>query len=110
MLTQASIRFLLNNMNELQQQAVQIKANRQHVYESLTAMQSLSVFPSEANFITFRTEQKDADSVHQALLQQSILIKKLHGAHPLLHNALRVTVGNETENQQFLQALADLLT
>jgi histidinol-phosphate aminotransferase len=34
-----------------------------------------------------------------------VLIKNLHGAHPLLHNCLRVTVGAPEENAAFLEAL-----
>jgi histidinol-phosphate aminotransferase len=35
-----------------------------------------------------------------------VLIKNLHGAHPLLENCLRVTIGTPKENTAFLAALA----
>jgi histidinol-phosphate aminotransferase len=37
------------------------------------------------------------------------LVKNLDGAHPLLKNCLRVTVGMPDENTQFLAVLQTLL-
>ena len=37
--------------------------------------------------------------------ESGVLIKCLHGAHPLVHNCLRLTVGQSGENEQMLAAL-----
>jgi len=35
-----------------------------------------------------------------------VLVKKLHGSHPLLEDCLRFTVGTPEENERLLNALA----
>ena len=67
------------------------------------------MWQSEANFILFRVSEPGANRVHQELIKQNILIKNLQGAHPLLENCLRVTVGTEEENKAFLSALKSIL-
>jgi len=108
-LTQLSANFALNNKAVLDEQTKQICHDREILLDDLYAFASLAVFPSLANFILFRTEQEDAGTVHQALLQQNVLIKNLSKAGPLLANCLRVTVGTAVENQQFLKALRSAL-
>ena len=68
-------------------------------------MPGIKVWPSAANFILFRTLNKTAAEIFAGLGQRGILIKNLHGSHPLLENCLRVTVGTEPENQLFLEAM-----
>jgi len=65
----------------------------------------LRVWPSSANFLSFRV--RDAQAVYQALIGQGIVIRSV--SHYLgLANCLRVSVGLETENNAFLQALSGL--
>ncbi len=40
------------------------------------------------------------------LLEAGILVKNLHGWHPLLDNCLRVTVGTPGENDLVIEALS----
>ena len=70
----------------------------------LSALQGVRTFDSSANFILFRVP--DAVRVFAGLKQRGILIKNLHGGHPLLDNCLRVTVGAPQENDAFLAALS----
>lgn len=105
-LTQYSASFALQHMQPLLAQADELKAQRQGLLEALQTMESVTVWPSEANFLLFRLESADAAAVHQSLAEQGVLIKKLHGAHPQLDQCLRVTVGTALENRRFLAALA----
>lgn len=57
--------------------------------------------PAHGNFVTFRAG--DAASVNQRLLKQGIIVRPLGGYGMPEH--LRVTVGLERENVQFLEAL-----
>ncbi len=104
-LTQASVSFALKHHSVFIQQAEKIKSNRQTLSENLKKISSFTVFPSDTNFILFRTEKDNASEIHQQLKDAGILIKKLDGSHPLLKNCLRVTVGTKEENQQFLSHL-----
>jgi histidinol-phosphate aminotransferase len=50
----------------------------------------------------------DANRIFDGLKARRILIKNLHGWHPLLTNCLRMTVGTPAENDLLLAALAEL--
>jgi len=61
--------------------------------------------PSYGNFISFRVKGEAANTqkVYQRLLQQGIIIRPL-GIYEMPHH-LRVTVGLESQNKRFLEAL-----
>ena len=44
----------------------------------------------------------------QALREAGILVKNLHGGHPLLQHCLRITVGTPQQNDALLAALKEL--
>ncbi|OIP10689.1 MAG: histidinol-phosphate transaminase [Betaproteobacteria bacterium CG2_30_68_42] len=65
----------------------------------------VSYIPSYGNFVTFHAG--DAARVNARLLEQGIIVRPI--ANYGLPRHLRVTVGLETENQRFLEALAKAL-
>lgn len=104
-LTQATAGFILEHAQVLEEQYRRILTGREYLLAGLNRIQGIQVWPSAANFILFRTLNRAADEVFAGLGQRGILIKNLHGSHPLLENCLRVTVGTEKENQSFLEAM-----
>ncbi len=108
-LNQLSANFILENISLLEKQAGQIRNDRSFVYDSLLKIDGVEAWPSEANFILFKVEDKGADYVHSELLKHKILIKNLHGVHPLLENCLRVTIGTKEENEMFLSKLMEIM-
>ena len=102
-LTQVVAERVLAAVDVLEAQAAEIRKERSRVAQELAAMQSVTVYPSDANFILFRVA--DADKCFEGLKQQGVLIKNLSRAHPMLANCLRVTVGTPQENTQFLTSL-----
>jgi len=48
-----------------------------------------------------------ATDVFNGLKQRGVLIKNLHGSHPMLTDCLRVTVGTQEQNQAFIVALQE---
>lgn len=102
-LTQAAATFALGHYDVLLKQAAQIVRDRAVMAAALEVLPDVSVFPSEANFILFRVA--DAARTFEGLKARGILIKNVSGAHPLLRNCLRVTVGTSEENATFLSAL-----
>lgn len=108
-LNQLSANFILENISLLEQQAGQIRSDRTDVFNTLSNIKGVEAWPSEANFILFRVAEKGAEYVHAELLKHKILIKKLHGAHPLLDNCLRVTIGTKEENEIFLSKLNGIM-
>jgi len=109
-LTQLSVQFALDNVDELNQQTNQIKQDRESLVSVMASIEGIEVFPTQANFILFRTSQKPADEVFESLKQQKVLIKNLSKASPSLKNCLRVTVGSPVENDKFIAALNIALT
>jgi histidinol-phosphate aminotransferase len=91
------------------EQARAIREQRAGLIRGLQAFGSLSVYPSDANFILFRTPAGQATSIFEGLKSAGILIKNLHGSAPALQDCLRVTVGLPEENAAFLAALQQLL-
>jgi histidinol-phosphate aminotransferase len=90
-------------------QAARIRAARAELDAGLRRLDGLTVYPSEANFILFRTPNGRAGEIFAALKQAGILIKNLDGSAPALRDCLRVTVGRPEENAAFLTALGGLL-
>ncbi|HSW53196.1 MAG TPA: histidinol-phosphate transaminase [Sulfuricaulis sp.] len=104
-LTQASAEFALAQLALLDEQARQIRAERDRLFESLNALKGIQAWPSLTNFILFRVEPGDADRVFAGLRTHGVLIKNLNAAGGMLRNCLRVTVGTPEENAAFLTAL-----
>jgi histidinol-phosphate aminotransferase len=102
-LTQVAARFALEHVDVLERQAALLVAERAKLRQNLAGLDGVHTFDSSANFILFRLP--DAVRIFAGLKQRGILIKCLHGAHPLLENCLRVTVGAPQENDAFLAAL-----
>lgn len=106
-LTQLTAETVLAEQEILADQASAIRDERGSLFEGLDALRGVTAFPSRANFILFRVN--DATGVFERLKQRKVLIKNLHGTHPLLAGCLRVTVGTPQENRTFLSALSDSL-
>lgn len=105
-LTQVSAAFALEHSAVFAEQAAAIRAERGRMFDALTQMTGIEVYPSEANFILFRVPAGRAERLHAALRDAGVLVKNLHGGHALLADCLRVTVGTAAENGAFLDALA----
>jgi histidinol-phosphate aminotransferase len=106
-LTQATAEFMLDHMQVLDSQAAAIREERARLAAALAALPDVEVFPSAANFLLFRiaSEEVDANSVLNGMLQHRVLIKNVSKMHPLLKNCMRVTVSTPEENRLFLEAL-----
>ncbi len=102
-LTQASAVFALKHYDRLLEQTEQIRVSRHQMLDCLQSLSAIQVWPSQANFMLFRVP--NAPSTFAKLKDNGILIKNLHGSHPLLEHCLRVTVGKPEENRTFLEVL-----
>jgi len=106
-LTQRVAAEVLQHRDVLDAQAAEIRSERTRVLAELRRLAGVVSYASDANFILFRVAK--ADQVFSGLKQRGVLIKNLHGSHPLLADCLRVTVGTPAENAQFLSALSSTL-
>jgi histidinol-phosphate aminotransferase len=108
-LTQLSVGFALRHLQVLEEQAARIRRERERLGRALATLTGVEVFPSQANFLLFRTPAGAAGRIFAGLVAGGILIKNLAGNGGLLRDCLRVTVGAPDDNDQFLQTLAGLL-
>lgn len=108
-LSQASAAFALRHAEVLERQAQWIRGERARLQQSLDALDSIRAYPSQANFILFRTPAGRATEIFSALRRGGVLIKNLHGSAEALRDCLRVTVGQAEENQRFMQLLSEAL-
>ena len=106
-LTQAVARFALRHLDVFAAQAAEIRRERTRLAAALATLPGVTVYPSEANFLTVRVP--DAPALYAWLKEQRILVKTLHGGHPLLEHCLRLTVGSPDENSALIAAIADHL-
>jgi histidinol-phosphate aminotransferase len=98
---------VLAQLDVLSGQAARIKAERANLFASLQRFNEVKAFASEANFILIRVP--DANRTYAQMQAHGVLIRNLHGGHPLLKQCLRVTVGTPEENQSMLAALKEAL-
>lgn len=108
-LTQRTAAFALQRLDVFEEQARQVIAERERVYAALCSKEGLTPFASQANFILFRSERIPASDLLQRLIEHGILIKNFHHAGSVLDQCLRVSMGRQDENDQFLAALDDCL-
>ncbi|WP_457674697.1 histidinol-phosphate transaminase [Thiolapillus sp.] len=101
-LTQESARFALEHHQVLDEQTAHIRRERSRMLAALEALPGLKVWPSEANFLLARLPGR-ATALFDHLLKNGVLVKKLHGSHPLLEDCLRFTIGKPEENDRLLE-------
>ncbi|MHA1567907.1 MAG: histidinol-phosphate transaminase [Alphaproteobacteria bacterium] len=108
-LTQFTADFALQHQDVFEAQTRRIVQDRETLFAALQDIDGLTVYPSRANFILFRTPPGQASRIFEALKGEGILIKNLDTAGGLLRDCLRVTVGTTAENAAFIEALQKVL-
>ena len=92
-LTQYTAEFVLQRLEVFEQQARQIVAERERLYQALAGMDGITAFVSQANFVLFRSERLDAKELFERLRAHNVLVKCFHQAGPGLDRCLRVSIG-----------------
>jgi histidinol-phosphate aminotransferase len=94
---------VLKHADVLNGQAAQLRADRDALIAALQAIPGFHPFPAPANFVLTRVP--DANAAFTRLKDAGVLVKNLHGWHPLLSNCLRLSVGTADENAAMLRTL-----
>ena len=102
-LTQASAEVAIDHRSELLAGVSYLIESRAIVVQALHDM-GLTTIPSSANFVLFTGFKQDAPQLWAALLEKGVLIRDVG-----LSGYLRVTIGNEAENNLFISALKELV-
>lgn len=104
--SQEAAALVLENSAFLEEEIRTIIAQRRHLFEELGKIEGVVPYPSDANFVLFRTRKNSAE-VFRALRKEGVLVRDLNQPG-LLHNCLRVTVGTPEENGIFLGVLREV--
>ena len=102
-LTQAAAQVAIDHRSELLAGVSTLIASRETIVSELHAL-GLITIPSSANFILFTGFKQEAPQLWSAMLEKGVLIRDVG-----LSGYLRVTIGNEAENQLFVSALKELI-
>jgi len=81
-----------------------IIAMRDEMFALLSAIPSLTVFPSHTNFLTFTLGER-TPQLFDYLKDNDIAVRDV-GAHPLLRHCLRATLSSEEDNQALYQSIS----
>ena len=102
-LTQAAAEVALEFEKELLGTVSSLIDSRKIVASELEKM-GLQVIPSQANFLLFTGFIQEPSQLWRQLLDRGVLIRDVG-----LLGHLRMTIGNEAENQKFIAALQEIL-
>ncbi len=105
-ISQIVARIIYENRSRFEKEMLSIIDERERMYEAMKTLPSVTVFPSEANYLLFKV--KRADELWQYLYDQGILVRNLSHS-PGLEQCLRVSVGLEAQNDAFLTALRSFI-
>lgn len=106
-------RLALRFVDEMEERVAHVVAERERI-QMVFADLPVRFWPSSANFILFRPSDNGSSApltgnqVWQGLLERSVLVRDCSG-WPRLENCLRVTIGTSAENDEFLNALREVL-
>ena len=107
--SQAIARVIYKNRAKFEKGIDAIIEQRGIMLKALNAIDGVTAYPSESNYILFRLDESfDAGDIWQSLLDVGVLIRDFSRTQ-YLENCLRVSIGTEEENARFLQALAVIL-
>jgi histidinol-phosphate aminotransferase len=102
-LTQVAAQVAIDHRAELLSGVSTLISSRTALVEALHDM-GLTTIPSSANFVLFTGFKQDSPQLWAALLEKGVLIRDVG-----LSGYLRVTIGNEAENQLFVTSLKELI-
>jgi histidinol-phosphate aminotransferase len=104
-LTQTAAIVALRHTDEAMAALDALRTERDRIVRALSAIEGVTVFPSQANFVLFQPPG-DAREVWRGLLDRGVLVRDLTEVVP---NGLRVTAGTPHEVDLFLKALEEVL-
>ncbi len=94
---------LLDHLDVVREHIDYIKRQKQLMESALHTIPGVTLYPSDTNFFLFKTARSASDLM-EALLNKGILIRDV-SSYPMLDRCLRVNVGTEEENEQFIDIL-----
>jgi histidinol-phosphate aminotransferase len=106
-LTQVAGITALQHLGEATSMLDGVRRERDRIVQGLSALEGVTVFPSDANFVLFMPPKGcDARELWQRLLDRGVLVRDFTSSIP---QGLRVTAGAPHEVDLFLKAMEEVL-
>jgi histidinol-phosphate aminotransferase len=105
-ISEAIAEIALENRDVRDRNVASIISERERVAAALREVPRITVFPTSANFVTFRTT-RPCKEVFEELCARGILVRDV-SAYPRLASCLRVSIGSREQNDRFLDALGEI--
>ncbi len=100
-------KIALKDSGTVLRNARKIVKERERVRELLSTLPKIQTYPSEANFIIFKSKEVDAKIIHKKLMQKGIVTRFLDFGNGDTY--LRVTISLPEHNNKFLKLLEKIL-
>lgn len=104
--SQIAAKAVMENLPIFLKRVERILLERNRLFKELSLLPGVEVFPSQSNFIMFRT-LLPAGTLFGRMLEKGVLIRNVEG--PALPRCLRVSVGAPEENMVFIKMLGEIL-
>lgn len=104
--SQLAARVVMENLPPFKERIKKILKERDRLFSELSAQPGVEVFPTQSNFILFRTPLP-AEKIYNGLLERGVLIRNVDS--PGLSHCLRISVGTAEENRVFIDKLGEVL-
>jgi histidinol-phosphate aminotransferase len=102
--TQAAGTVALTHADDAMKILDAIRRERDRLFQAMSELSGVHPYPSDANFVLFRTERSPREA-WQGLLDRGVLVRDMSGVVP---GCLRVSVGTTEEGDLFLGALREV--
>lgn len=106
-ISEAIAASILGEQELFEENLARILDERERLLVAMRGLEAIEVFPTQANFIAFRTRRTLSREVFDALHARGILIRDI-SSYPSLNDCLRVTVGTRAQNDLFLAVLQEV--
>ncbi|MBS7654131.1 MAG: histidinol-phosphate transaminase [Candidatus Bathyarchaeia archaeon] len=108
MALRVATKLLEENFEFIKRKIFELRAERSRLINALNSMGRIVAFPSETNFVLFRTGNVDSSVVYKALLERGIIVRDI-GQVLKFRNCLRVTVAPAQMMKRFIKELGVVL-
>ena len=101
-----TIETALENPKYLDKIVKDIVTERNRIFPELQKIEKIKPYPSDANYILFKTE--NSERIYKGLVQKGFNIRNVSN-NGLLQDCLRLTVGTKEENNGLLKAIKEVV-
>lgn len=104
-MSQAVAQIAVENICTMNQNVAAIKRGREALYERLSSIEGIDVYPSNANFIVIKSDI--SEKIFEGLLKRGIMVRKFSAGK--MQGCIRITVGSKEQNDAVISSLEGIL-